>query len=144
MDSRIDDVSARNVDRAGDAVEDAGMVGGVDRHQCGATLRIDLGVDGQLRVADARHESGIVSQHIFGLCDPISFREASDVASQGGAIPAHRCSEPLLLRCDPLLASALLVAETQDLFCGAEQIAQQLPLPAVPGTGAHRTNIDDG
>ena len=49
VDTRVDDVAARRVDRARDAIEQAGMVGGIDRHQRRAALGIDLRLDRQGR-----------------------------------------------------------------------------------------------
>jgi hypothetical protein len=45
MDARVDDVAARDMNRARDPIEEPRMIGGVDADQRGAAIRIDLRVD---------------------------------------------------------------------------------------------------
>ena len=124
VDARVDDVAARDVDGAGDAAEQARMVGGVDRDQRRPAIRIRVRLDRQWRLARARHEGGVARQHVGGLRDPIRFGQPANVGGERGRVPPHRGAQRLLLGGQPLGPPLLLVAQAQHFLAGLVQIGQ--------------------
>ena len=133
------------MDRAGDAVEQPGMVGGIDGHQGRAAIGIDLRVDRQRRVVRPRAmKRALCASTSVGLGDPIGLGQAADIGGEARVVPAERRAQRVLLGRDPLAAAALLVAEPQHLLGRLVEVAEQLTLPAVPDAGPDRADVDDG
>ncbi len=143
VDPRVDDVAPRHADRAGDAVEQAGMVGGVDRDERRAAFGIDLRRDRELGVARVGHQSRIAGDDVVGLGDPIGFGQAADERFELLRAPAEQVAQRGLLDRDAFAAALLLVPEAQHFLGRIVERRQQLPLPAVPHAGADRADIDD-
>ncbi len=85
----------------------------------------------------------IVDQNVFGLGDPVGFRQPLAELLEVSLRHAKSIAQRLLLGGDTLAAALLLVAQSQHLLGRLVQIAQELPLPAVPHTRADRANVHD-
>ena len=144
MDARVDDVAASQMDGAGDAVEQARMVGCIDGDQSRAALGIILRGDRQRGVTRFQYMPRIMDQDIVRFGDPVAFGHAAAEGGEGRLIHAQRLAQRLLLGGNPLAAALLLVAQAQHFLGRVIEVAQQLPLPAVPDARPHRTDIDHG
>ena len=144
MDARIDDAGPGKVDRTRQAIEQSGMVGGIDRDERSAAQGIDFGADRQLLVTSIGDVVRVANEDIVGLGDPVAFGEAFDIGVEARRIPIECGHQRPLFRGDLLAAPGLLVAKAQHFFGGFIQVTEQLPLPAVPHAGADCADIDDG
>jgi outer membrane receptor protein involved in Fe transport len=147
VDARVDHVRAGQADRAGEAVEQARLVLGVDGEQGRPALGLHAhrerthfggspvgGID----------EAGVRLQHLDRLGEPVAVRQVPGEAREAAFLPVEPAGQLLLDRGHPLAPAALLVAEPQMLLGGIEQLAQQLALPAVPHRRADRADVDHG
>ena len=144
VDARVDNAAPGEVDAARNAVEQAGMVGGVDGDECRAARRVHGGRNRQVGLARIVDVAGVAFQNVVGLRHPIGFGQTLGIGVELGGWPGERLGEQFLLQPDTVGTAALLVAQTQNLFGRFEQFRQQLTLPAVPDARPHCADINDG
>ena len=146
VDARVKDVRAAQADRAGDAVEQPRMIGGIDADQRRAAGLVDDAGDRQRQRARVcpRHLPRVLEQYVGRLGDPIGIAEAPRIGREIGVQPAEISGERGLLGGDPLAATGLLVAEPQHLLRTLVKVAQQLALPVIPDVGTDGADIHHG
>ena len=142
VDTRVDDIATRDMDAAGDPVEQARLIGCVDGDQRRPALRIDIARNCKVGFSCIEHELRILGDDVVGLGDPVRIGKPLGELPEFRFRQVKRFRQNRLLLVDPLFAPALLVAEQQHFLRCLEQIGQQLPFPAVPDAGSNRANID--
>ena len=78
------------------------------------------------------------------LRQPVTIRQPPGEAREAAFIPTQPSRKFSLNGGDPLAPALLLVTKPKKFFGAVEKGPKQLGLPAVPGTGAHGANVDDG
>ena len=146
VDARVDDVAAREVNPARDAIEQAGMVGGDHRDQRRAARLVIFAVDRQLVLLLARggvmHE--IERDDVGRLGDPVGIaHRRGEFFDKRRFLVQHVGHFGLLVR-DLLFAPVPHVPKPQAFARDIVEFAQQLAFPAVPRAGADRADIDCG
>ena len=144
VDARVDDVAAGEVDAPRHAIEEPRMVGGEHHHQRRAAVLVGHRRDMKRRVARRLDMAKVGDDHLDRFGDPIAFGQAIDQLGEGLVVFAEQQRDRFLLRGDPRLAPALLVAEAQHFLGRVVEFGEKLALPAVPHAGPDGANVDDG
>ena len=87
---------------------------------------------------------GIMDQDVVGLGDPVGFGQSLAERLERGFVHMERLAQRFLFGGHPLAAPLLLMTQPQQFLGRVIQIAQQLPLPAVPHARPHRANVHHG
>ena len=146
VDACVDNVCPGQVDAARDAIEQARMVGSDHAHQRRPARLVIFAMDRELflETAGNRILHQVALDHVFRLGDPVCVGEDLVVFVDQVCPVAQHGRDDFLLRCHPPFASVPHMAQPQAFLCSVIKLTQQLPFPAVPGSGADRTDIDDG
>ena len=146
VDAGIDDVSACEMDAAGNSIEHARMVGRDYRDQRCTARFVIFAVNGKLMLPFAR--GSVVHQvqrdDIDRFSDPVCVAHGlGQICDEMALFPENVCHLRLLVR-DCLFATMPHVPQPQALARYVVKFAQQLALPTVPSPWADRAYIDRG